>query len=154
MKKQHFGRALLACVLTVFMLFGTCATSFASVVTEEEVAYVQRIVDDAKAEIQNIIDIAQNGTWAEKEEKAEEYIAAAKNALITAGFDSDKIDEIEAAIRAEVAEIVAIASAGDVAAAEDKADAYIAYFKSLFDLTAEEDAFVDDVVDKVKDEIA
>ena len=144
-------KKLLSCVLVFLMIFGTCTTTFAALLTDAEIAYVQGIVDNAKAEISDIIDIAQNGTDEEKMAKVDEYVAAAKDALVNAGFAGD-VDAIEAEIRAEIAEIVAIASAGNIVAAEEKADAYIEYVKSLFDLTAEEDAFVDDAIDKVKDE--
>jgi len=145
-------KKLTSCVLVFLMILGTCTTSFASLLTDAEIAYVQDIVDNVKAEINDIIDVAENGTDEEKMAKIDEYVEATKNALVNAGFSGD-VDAIEAAIRAEIAEIVAIASEGDAAAAEEKADAYIEYVKSLFDLTEEENAFVDDAVDKIKDEI-
>ena len=145
-------KKLLSCVLVFLMILGTCTTSFAALLTDAEIAYVQGIVDNAKAEINDIIDVAKNGTDAEKLAMVDEYVDDVKDALVAAGFTGD-VDAIEAAIRAEIAEIVAIASAGDVVAADEKVDAYIAYVKSLLDLTDEEDAFVDDAVDKIKDEI-
>ena len=145
-------KKLISCVLAFLMIFGTCATTSAALFTDAEIAYVQGIVDDAKEEINKIIDVAKNGTDEQKMAKVDEYVAAVKSALVTAGFTGD-VDAIEAAIRAEIADIVAIVEAGNIEAANDKADAYIEYVKSLFDLTAEEDAFVDDAVDKIKGEI-
>ena len=135
-------KKLLSCVLACTMLFGTCTTSFASLFTNAEIAYVQGLVDAAKTEISNIVDIVKNGTDAQKEA----LIDDAKDALVSAGLEEAKLDEIEQEVRDEISEIAGIVEAQDDEAAQAKIDAYIDFLKETLDITDEDEAMIAEII--------
>ena len=150
MKRTNLFRSLLVLMLTLSMFVGTCATSFAGyILTDEEIAYVENLVDETKDEIQGIIDVAKEGTDEEKLAKIDEYINNITDALVFVGYDN--ADEVAATIRGEVLEIVAFVEAGNMEAVEDNVDEYIGHVKEYFGLSDEVDEIVEDVKDEIKD---
>ena len=149
MKKTNLFRSLLVLMLTLSMFVGTCATSFAGyILTDDEVAYVENLVDETKDEIQRIIDVAKEGTDEDKLAKIDEYINNITDALVFVGYDN--ADEVAATIRGEVLDIAALAEAGDMDAVNTKVEAYINFIKTLDDVDAEK---VDEIAGIVQNEV-
>ena len=98
--RKNTWKKLTSCLLSVAMLLGVCTTSFAAF-PQDEFDYVKGVIEDAKAEIESIIDLAENKT-------NEQKLDAVKNVLATYDVAPETVDAVIAIIEDEAAEIFEI----------------------------------------------
>ncbi|MBR4890511.1 MAG: S-layer homology domain-containing protein [Clostridia bacterium] len=119
--RKNTWKKLTSCLLSVAMLLGVCTTSFAAF-PQDEIDYVKGVIEDAKAEIESIIDLAENTT-------NEQKLDAVKNVLATYDVAPETVDAVIAIIEDEAAEIFEIIE-NDGVGAIDKVEEYVAIVKA------------------------
>jgi len=148
--RKNTWKKLTSCLLSVAMLLGVCTTSFAAF-PQDEIDYVKGVIDSAKIEIQNIIDLAENGTNEEKLAAIDAYIADVRDALVAEGVNAAEIDAAIALLDAEAEIIAGIIATKNNDAAEAK---IVEYVKNALMANGVAEAVIDDAIELVKSEAA